>query len=87
MISTVGTLAPSVGPRTKVPAELLAEMEENRERLFQFIDSLEPEDWNKKGRHASLRTMTIEEIARLIADHERRHTTDIRQALERLGEI
>lgn len=73
--------------RDKVPAELLAEMEENRERLFQFIDSLAPEDWHKQGRHASLRIMSIEEIARLIADHERRHTADIRQALERLGEI
>ena len=70
--------------KDKVPAELLAEMEKNRERLFDFIDSLAAEDWNKKGRHASLRIMSIEEIARLIADHERRHTADIQAALERV---
>lgn len=70
--------------KDKVPAELLAEMEKNRERLFHFIDSLEPEDWRKQGRHASLRIMSIEEIARLTADHERRHTADIREALEQV---
>jgi uncharacterized protein (TIGR03083 family) len=70
--------------KDKVPAELLAEMEKNREGLLQFIDSLASEDWHKQGRHASLRIMSIEEIARLIASHERRHTADIREALERI---
>lgn len=72
--------------KDRMPAELLAEMEKNQERLLQFIDSLAPEDWTRQGRHASLRIMSIEEIARLIADHERRHTADIREALERVEE-
>jgi hypothetical protein len=60
---------------------LLADMATNRAALFSFIDSLEPEDWEKKGRHASLRVMSIEEICRLIADHEAMHLTVIRQSL------
>lgn len=65
----------------KTPSELLEKMAVNRETLFSFIDSLEPEDWDKKGRHASLRIMSVEEICHLIADHEAMHLAVIRQTL------
>ena len=65
----------------KGPQELLAGMADNRAALFAFIDSLEADDWDKKGRHASLRIMTIEEVCHLIAEHETQHLAGIREAL------
>jgi hypothetical protein len=66
----------------KEPRELLDGMAANREALFAFIDGLEEADWDKRGRHASLRVMSIEEICHLIADHEAGHLAGIREALE-----
>lgn len=57
----------------KSPAQLLAEFGLNRQQLMAFIETLQPEDWGKKGRHGSLRIMTIEEVCHLIADHELSH--------------
>lgn len=65
----------------KEPQELLAGMAQNRAALFAFIDELEDADWAKKGRHASLQIMTIEEVCHLIADHETLHLAGIREAL------
>lgn len=64
----------------KTPEELLAGMAESREQLLAFIDTIQPEDWDKKGRHASLRIMSIEEVCNLIADHEAGHAQEIGQA-------
>lgn len=65
----------------KEPQELLAGMAQNRAALFAFIDELKDADWAKKGRHASLQIMTIEEVCHLIADHETLHLAGIREAL------
>ncbi|HRN66718.1 MAG TPA: DinB family protein, partial [Promineifilum sp.] len=65
----------------KGPRELLAGMADSRQALLEFIDSLEETDWGKKGRHASLKIMTIEEVCHLIADHEALHLAGIREAL------
>ena len=66
----------------KGPQELLEGMVESRKALIGFIEALEDGDWEKKGRHASLKIMTIEEICHLIADHEALHLAGIRQALD-----
>ncbi len=65
----------------KSPTEMLDGMAANRAALFAFIDSLEEADWDKKGRHASLKIMSIEEVCHLIADHERQHLDGIREAV------
>lgn len=65
----------------KSPADLLAKLEQDQVDLFAFIDGLEAGDWQKSGRHASLRIMSIEEICRLIADHETLHADEITAAL------
>ncbi len=57
----------------KSPAELLTEMAQNRANLLAFIETIQSEDWAKKGRHGSLRIMTIDEVCHLIADHELSH--------------
>ncbi len=64
----------------QTPADLLRAMRGNREKLNQFIQSIEAQDWEKKGRHANGRILTIEQICHLIADHEAAHLEDIRAA-------
>lgn len=66
--------------RDKSPAGLLTDLTTNRSQLLALLDSLEPEDWAKQGRHGSLQIMSIEQIFNIIADHERSHANDIRQA-------
>ena len=68
--------------KDKTPVELMADMASNRADLIAFIDSIEPDDWQKKGRHASLRILSIEEICHLIADHEQQHLADMQAALD-----
>jgi hypothetical protein len=46
-----------------------------------LIDTLADEDWDKRGRHASLEIMSVEEVLNLIADHERTHFAAVRSAL------
>lgn len=66
--------------RDKSPAGLLNDLATNRSQLLALLDSLEPEDWAKQGRHGSLQIMSIEQIFNLIADHEFSHANDISQA-------
>lgn len=66
----------------KTANDLLADMHVNRQALLGVIDLLQPKDWDKKGRHASLRIMTIEEVCHLIADHEMAHIEAMRSVLE-----
>ena len=66
--------------RDKSPAGLLNDMTTNRSQLLTVLDTLEPADWAKQGRHGSLQIMSIEQIFNLIADHEISHSNDIRKA-------
>ncbi len=63
--------------KDKTPQELIEQMKANREALLAFIDKLEDEDWDKSGRHASLKIMTIEEVCQTIANHEVAHLDEI----------
>lgn len=65
----------------KGPEQLLGEMTQNRAKLLEVIESLGPDDWDKKGRHASLQILSIEQICNLIADHERDHMAAVRAAV------
>ena len=66
----------------KSPTELLSELRENRSNLLNFIETIQPDDWEKHGRHGSLRIMTIEEVCHLIADHELSHLNVMQAASE-----
>ncbi|MBK7897022.1 MAG: DinB family protein [Candidatus Promineifilaceae bacterium] len=57
----------------KTPAQLLDTMRQNRINLLSFIDTLKNEDWERQGRHGSLRIMSIEQVCHLIAHHELDH--------------
>lgn len=65
----------------KTIAELTADLAQNRADLLQVIDTLDENDWDKQGLHASLKIMTIEQILDRIADHEVQHMEDIRRAV------
>ena len=67
--------------KEKSPVELLAEIEKNQATFLAVLDSIKEEDWQKNGRHASLRIMTIEEVCHLIPDHELTHLEHIKVAL------
>lgn len=62
------------------PAALLQALATNRMQLLQLIDQLRDDDWQKKGRHASMRIMTIEEVCHAIANHEAQHLEEIKKA-------
>ena len=63
----------------KMPADLMAMMADNRERLLQILDDLSEEEIGLTGRHGSLRIMSIEEVLHRIADHEIEHLADLKQ--------
>lgn len=65
----------------KTPSELLTEFRQNRINLLSFIDTLRDEDWDKQGRHGSLRIMSIEQVCHLVADHELDHLRVMKEAL------
>lgn len=67
--------------KDEMPADLLLRLEQNRRDVLAFVDSLEEGDWPKKGRHGSLRIMTIREILEQIARHEEEHLRDLRRVL------
>ena len=67
----------------KTAADMRAALIENRAALFAFIDTLNEDDWEKKGRHASGHILTIEQVCKLIARHERDHLAEIRTAVSK----
>lgn len=67
--------------KDRTPAELFAALTESRNRLLELVDDLQDNDWSKEGRHGSLNIMTIDQILKTIAIHERQHVRDISQAL------
>lgn len=64
--------------KEKTPAELMAMMATNRERLLELVDGLSEEEMALEGRHGSLQVMSIERILQVIANHEEQHLADLR---------
>ena len=67
--------------KEKTPAELMAMMDENRERTLQLLEELSDKELALEGRHASGNIMSVEAILRLIGLHERQHLRDLQQSL------
>ncbi len=65
----------------KTVAALLTDLADGQTNLFAVMDTMQADDWEKKGRHGSGRILSIAEIAHLIGSHENTHAQDIRQAL------
>ncbi len=66
-------------------AEARASLHESRAALNTWLDSIDESALDKVGRHASLRMMSVREVLKTVAAHERSHADDIRQALSLSG--
>lgn len=62
-----------------------SELAETRQALTNWLFALDESKLDMKGRHASLQIMTVEEILKSHAIHERTHAEDIVKALEAQG--
>ncbi|MHA1984399.1 MAG: DinB family protein [Candidatus Hodarchaeales archaeon] len=62
---------------------MLSGLKDSRNRLLDLIAGLKETDLEKKGRHGTLKVMTIEEILNLIGDHEKNHLEKIKYVLQR----
>ncbi len=65
----------------KTTHELLAALDEGRAALKQALGGLSDEQLDKRGRHSSLKIMSVEEIAHLIGTHEADHARIIADKL------
>lgn len=63
--------------------QLLEELAQARQETTRLVATLTPEELGTQGRHASGAEVTVEEILRIMARHERGHAAEIRQALQR----
>lgn len=72
----------SVEKRGEVPIEeIRANLETTFNERNQWLDTIDDATLDKKGRHGSMRILTIEEILKVIADHDRDHANDIARVL------
>jgi hypothetical protein len=58
-----------------------ADLNENRASLNEWLDNLDEATLDVEGRHASLKIMSVSQILKLMAGHERMHAKDIADAL------
>jgi hypothetical protein len=61
--------------------EARASLEESRAALNIWLDALDDGALDRRGRHASMRILSVGMILEIMADHERTHADDIAAAL------
>ena len=61
--------------------DILTKMSDSRKNFVNFVESLSEEDFSKKGRHASLKVLSIEEICKIIPTHELEHIQKMEHVL------
>jgi hypothetical protein len=59
-----------------------AELNEWRAKFLEWLDALDEEKFDRKGRHASLEVMSVYDIVHRNALHEKEHAVDIAHALD-----
>ena len=65
----------------KTAEQALQDLTKSRGKLVFWLDSLDDSKLDQKGRHASLRILTVAQILEVVAAHERGHADDIAAAL------
>ena len=63
------------------PKDSLVRFRVLREATLALLDSIDAEEWKRVGIHEQRGDQTIEQIVVLLADHDRNHLTQLRQAL------
>lgn len=66
---------------TMTVEEARASLNMSRATLLGWLENADEEKLAKTGRHASLKILSVEEIVRGAADHDRGHATDIASVL------
>jgi uncharacterized protein (TIGR03083 family) len=61
--------------------ELVAELTENRQKTLEFLDGVSEGELDRRGRHADLTEMSVEELFRTLMSHEQTHIAEIDRAL------
>jgi len=65
------------------PAELLAKYDEARLQTLEKLETVEPHEWAKQGRHPSFEGLTVAQYYEIIANHVINHLADIQRVLEK----
>lgn len=65
----------------KTVAQARAEIAQSRAALLAWLEAVDAEKLDRTGRHASLNIMSVAQILKLVATHERGHAQDIAAAL------
>lgn len=60
---------------------LLSELADNRQKTVAFLDGVADQDLDRRGRHADLTEMSVEELLRTMMRHEQGHIAEIERAL------
>ncbi len=63
------------------PAEARQMLADARAKLTAWLDTIDADTLNKRGRHASLNVYSVAEFLQVMADHERAHAQDIARVL------
>ena len=58
-------------------AEVLAELEKERAETLAYLPTIPDDAWARTGAHASLGTVSVEQVARIIGLHERLHLQEM----------
>lgn len=66
----------------KTAAESRIDLETSRRKLNEWLNTLDETKLDQKGRHASLRILTVEQILQVMVAHERNHANDIAAVLD-----
>jgi uncharacterized protein (TIGR03083 family) len=69
----------------KSPADLVAEMEQNRAATFKLLAELPESALDLPVRHPAYGDMTVEDVFRIIGFHERLHAEEIRRVIVLTG--
>lgn len=63
------------------PDEIRSALKSTRDELNGWLDSIDDASLEKRGRHGTMRILSISEILDVVANHERTHADDILKAL------
>ena len=58
-------------------AEALEAMDQSRQQIYQWLDSLSDSDFDRMGRHPTLAILSLEQFLTLMSAHELAHAADL----------
>ena len=68
--------------QAKLPPEILFGMAESRQKLLAFLEQVNAEDLDKRGKHGRGDVISLEQLFYRVGEHEAEHAAQIRQAVQ-----